>query len=139
MAIGILASILGGGAAEPIKAIGGIIDDLFTSDEERLDKKALLARLAQEPGKLQVQLNSIEAQHRSIFVAGWRPFIGWVCGVALGWNYILHPLLVWALLAFANDVPAPPQLSLGALMPVVLGLLGLGGLRTVEKLGGRTK
>jgi hypothetical protein len=132
--------MFGGGIAEPIKAVGNIIDDLFTSDEERLDKKAVLLRIAQRPGFVQAEINKVEAAHRSIWVAGWRPFIGWVCGAALAWNYIVHPLAVWLLLAFGDGtVLAPPQLSLGALMPVVLGLLGLGTLRTVEKSLGKAK
>lgn len=140
MAFGILASILGGGIAEPIKAIGAIVDNVFTSDDERLTHKEILARITMEPAKMQVELNKIEAQHRSKFVAGWRPFIGWVCGVALAWNYIAHPLAIWLLLAFSDgSIPAPPQLSLGELMPVIFSLLGLGTLRTGEKLAGRAK
>jgi hypothetical protein len=140
MALGILSSMFGGGIAEPIKAVGNIIDDLFTSDEERLDKKAVLLRIAQRPGFVQTEINKVEAQHRSVFVAGWRPFIGWVCGAALAWNYLVHPLAVWALLAFGDGTtPAPPQLSLGELMPVVMGLLGLGTIRGIEKLAGKAK
>jgi hypothetical protein len=68
--------ILGGGVAEPVKAVGAILDYLFTSDEERLDKEQALLRLAQRPNLVPAKINKIEAQHRSIFVAGWRPFIG---------------------------------------------------------------
>ncbi len=136
----ILASLFGGGIAEPIKAIGSIVNNVFTSDDERLTHKEILTRIALEPSKMQVELNKIEAQHRSVFVAGWRPFIGWVCGMALAWNYLAHPLGVWLLLAFTDGtIPPPPQLSLGELMPVVMGLLGLGSIRMVEKLNGRTK
>ncbi len=132
--------MFGGGITEPLKAVGNIVDDLFTSDDERLSHEEVLTRLAQKPGLVQAEINKVEAQHRSIFVAGWRPFIGWVCGAALAWNYILHPLFSWATVAFMESPPIPPPtLSLGELMPVVLGLLGLGALRTVEKAGGKAK
>ena len=64
----------------PVEAVGNVLDALFTSDKERLDKKAVLARIAQQPRLIQGEINKIEAAHKSVFVAGWRPFIGWVCG-----------------------------------------------------------
>ena len=84
----ILETLFGARAAQPIEAVGRVIDDLFTSDEERLGKEALLTRLAQRPALAQIEVNRIEAQHRSVFVAGWRPFIGWICGAALAWNFV---------------------------------------------------
>ena len=136
---GFLASLFGGAAAQPIEAIGGVLDGLFTSEEERLDRQALLARLAQRPGLAQMEVNRIEAQHRSVLVAGWRPFIGWICGAALAYNFVLRDLLVWGLALWAPGVPAPAALQLEHLMTVLLSLLGLGGLRTFEKIGGRAK
>ena len=81
----------------PIEAVGNVLDALFTSDKERLDKKAVLARIAQQPTLVQGEINKIEAAHKSVFVAGWRPFIGWVCGLALFYNFIARDLMVWAL------------------------------------------
>ena len=72
----------------PIEAVGNVLDALFTSDKERLDKKTVLARIAQQPTLVQGENNKIEAAHKSVFVAGWRPFIGWVCGLALFYNFI---------------------------------------------------
>lgn len=136
----ILGSILGGGVAQPIEAVGNVLDKLFTSDGEKLDKEAILTRLAQQPNLAQIELNKIEAQHRTIFVAGWRPFIGWVCGVALAYVFILRDLLAWGLTMYqVGDVVPPPTLAIEDLMTVLLALLGLGGLRTVEKLNGRAK
>ena len=126
-------------AAEPINAIGNVLDGLFTSDEEKLDKKIIMQRLALEPGKLQVELSKIEASHRSIFVAGWRPFIGWVCGVALLYNFILRDILAWALRIAEVATEAPPELAMEHLMTILMGILGLGSYRTIEKLGGKTK
>ncbi len=84
----------------------------------------------------QLEINKMEAQHSSIFVAGWRPAIGWVCGVALAWNFVVQPLLLWGAWIFpeiAPDISSAPKLDTDELMTVLLGMLGLGGLRTYEK------
>ena len=90
----------------------------------------------------QLDINKEEAKHVSIFVAGWRPAIGWICGIGLLWNFIVQPILMW--IAFMNpgatDLLLAPRLELGELMTLLLGMLGLGGLRTYEKrLGIDTK
>jgi hypothetical protein len=84
----------------------------------------------------QLEINKQEASHPSIFVAGWRPFIGWVCGVALVWNFIIQPLLLWIAWMMPElgiDMSTAPKLDSGELMTVLLGMLGLGGLRTYER------
>lgn len=86
----------------------------------------------------QLEVNSVEAAHRSIFVAGWRPAIGWVGVVGLSYAYILYPLLSFVLLANGYTGDLPPRLDDG-LMELTLGMLGLGGLRTWEKHKGITK
>ncbi len=87
---------------------------------------------------LNAQVNAQEAQHRSIFVAGWRPFTGWICGLALGYTYILYPFMV-ALAAY-NGVEAEfPVLNTNELLPVLFGMLGLGGMRTYEKMKDKAK
>lgn len=125
---------LGGeAAAAPITAVGNVLDALFTSDDERLDKQALLTKLAQQPNLAQVELNKVEAGHRSIFVAGWRPAIGWVCAIGLSMTFIINPILQWLT---AKPGPALPN---DIILELVLGLLGLGALRTFEKLKGKAK
>ena len=84
--------------------------------------------------ELQAEINKMEAQHRTIFVAGWRPFIGWVCGVALAYNFVLRDMLVWQM----GAETAPPALQMEHLMTVLIGMLGLGGMRTFEKLKDKT-
>lgn len=126
-------------ATEPIEAVGNVLDALFTSDKERLDKKAVLARIAQKPSMVQGEINKIEAAHKSVFVAGWRPFIGWVCGLALFYNFILRDMMVWALMLSRADTPPPPVLHIDVLTTILYALLGLGGMRTFEKLQGRAK
>lgn len=84
----------------------------------------------------QLEINKTEAQHTSIFVAGWRPAIGWICGVALAWNFVIQPLMLWGAWMFpelAPDISTAPKLDTDELMTVLLGMLGLGGLRTYEK------
>jgi len=83
--------------------------------------------------ELQAEINKVEAQHRSMFVAGWRPFIGWICGIAFAFHYIVMPLL----LAYTDMKPI--EFDTNSLFTVLMGMLGLGGLRTYEKLKDKTK
>ena len=126
-------------ATEPKEAWGNVLDVLFTSDKERLDKKAVLARIAQQPSLVQGEINKVEAAHKSVFVAGWRPFIGWVCELALFHNFITRDLMVWGLALTGGDVPPPPPLHLDVLTTILYALLGLGSMRTFEKVQGRAK
>ena len=80
--------------------------------------------------EIQTKINEVEAKHRSVFVAGWRPFIGWVCGIALAYNFIIRDLFIWVI----DPETVPPALQMEHLMTVLFGMLGLGGLRTYEKL-----
>ena len=83
----------------------------------------------------QSKINEVEAAHSSIFVAGWRPFVGWTCGVAFAYHYIVQPMWQFAAALFGNSV-ALPAFPMESLMTVLLGLLGVGGLRTYEKYRG---
>ena len=83
----------------------------------------------------QIQLNKQEAAHKNIFVAGWRPFVGWTCGVALAYHFILEPVIVFVL-ALYNIQLTLPQFDMASLLTVLMGMLGLGGLRTYEKMKG---
>jgi len=85
--------------------------------------------------EIQTKINELEAQHRTVFVAGWRPFIGWVCGVALAYNFVIRDLFIWAI----KPESIPPALQMEHLMTVLLGMLGLGGLRTYEKIKDKVK
>lgn len=132
--MGWFSKIFGGEAtAAPIEAVFKGLDALVTSDDERAAAELLKQKALQEPGKLQVELNKIEAQHRSVFVAGWRPFIGWVCGVGLAFVFVINPLIQWV-----SNKPGP-DMPLESLMELIIALLGLGALRTYEKKIGRTK
>ena len=98
-------------------------------------ERKLEAELASHLAKIdiaQLEVNKTEAAHRSSFVAGWRPFVGWSCGVSLAWSYICQPVLTFALVQAGYGVELP-ALDMSQMMPVLMGLLGLGGLRTFEK------
>jgi hypothetical protein len=136
----IFGTLVGGGLSQPIEAVGKVLDKLFTSDDEKLTREEALTRLAQAPELAQIELNRVEAAHRTVFVAGWRPFVGWVCGAALAYNFILRDLIAWLMaIAAPPTVPLPPALQMEHLITVLLGLLGLGTLRTVEKIGRAAK
>jgi len=79
--------------------------------------------------KYQTEINKMESQHRSVFVSGWRPFTGWICAIALAYNFVIRDLLIWAL----KIQEVPPALQMDHLMTVLFGMLGLGGFRTFEK------
>lgn len=87
----------------------------------------------------QLAINQVEASSESPFVSCWRPFVGWVCGASLAWNFVALPLLNFALTAAGVHLPPLPTLAVDTLMPVLLGMLGLGGLRTFEKIQGANK
>lgn len=98
-----------------------------------LQKLAIDADLA----KGQLQVNAVEAASASVFVAGWRPAVGWVCVIGLLYTFLLRPLLSWA--SGIADIPVPPQLDMGDLFTLLAGMLGLGSMRTFEKLNGVAK
>jgi hypothetical protein len=116
---------------------------LFTSDDERNAAKAVMQKLAQHPSELQVELNKVEATNRSIFVAGWRPWIGWVCGMALFTYYIpqyLMASILWTMTCWkTGSLVAYPITDIKDLTQLLIGMLGLATLRTTEKFGNKTK
>lgn len=87
----------------------------------------------------QMGVNAEEAKHPSIFVSGWRPFIGWVCGIALAYNYLVLPNILWAVAIWMPDVSPPPALEMGELMTLLFGMLGMGTLRSYDKKQGTAR
>jgi len=112
--------------------------DKFIEDK---DKKAQLAheiatmseRHANEVVKAQLEINKTEAQHSSVFVSGWRPAIGWVCCLGMAGNFLIIPFVNMALELMETGVLVP-MIELDIMMPVLMGMLGLGAMRTVEKV-----
>ena len=136
--LGIIQGILGGGQGGALKTISKVIDDLHTSDEEKLDKKILMQRLQQKLAEKQLDVNAKEAGHRSIFVSGWRPFIGWCGGFALAFEFILSPGIEWYS-KFAGLNLTAPEIQTGPLLAIVTSMLGVAGMRSFEKAKGLTK
>jgi hypothetical protein len=130
-----------------IQALIGPVTSLLDKFIEDKDQKAKLAHEvatmaqthAQELARGQLEINKAEAQHRSIFVAGWRPFLGWCLSFAMAWHFVLAPMTLFICSAFEIYVPDLPVFDMDSLMTVLLGMLGLGGLRTAEKIKGVTK
>ena len=126
-----------------IGPVAGLLDK-FIEDKDQKNKLAheiatISEKHAQELAKGQLEVNKVEASHRSALVAGWRPFIGWVCGVALAWHFVLAPVIIFIAAWLNVTLPALPEFDMGSLMTVLMGMLGLGGLRTFEKHKGLTK
>jgi len=128
---------------DPITAgldvFGKVIDKIFPDKSQADAAKAHLLEM-QINGDLQLALgqqatNTVEAGSASIFVAGWRPFIGWVCGMGCAWNWIGLPIakMVIALLGYTVVLQ---MADLSEMMPLLLGMLGIGGMRTLEKIKG---
>jgi len=105
------------------EGIGGLSKDLREAIKgKELDPEKLI--------ELQTKINEMEAQHRTVFVAGWRPFIGWICGIALAYNFIIRDILIF----FIGNERVPEALQMEHLMTVLMGMLGLGAFRTFEKV-----
>lgn len=100
-----------------------------TSEFQQLDAQVKLAQA-------QTDVNKVEGANTNIFIAGWRPFIGWVCGTGLAVQFLIGPLFTWVA-ALAGHAVAFPSLDMGTLITLLAGMLGLGGMRTVEKLNGK--
>ena len=130
-----------------VSSLVGPVTGLLDKFIEDKDQKAKLAheiatmaeKQAHEANMAQVEVNKAEAQHRSLFVAGWRPFVGWICAVALGYHFVLHPIILFGAGWAGVEIPELPSFDMDSLMTVLLGMLGLGGLRSYEKAKGLAK
>ena len=131
-----------------IPLIGELLKVVIPNPKEAADAKQKLAQMMQD-GELaylnadmqvllaQLAVNATEATSPSLFKSGWRPAVGWVCVAAFAWNYLLSPMMASLLTIFGHPV-TPSLLDMSEMMPILMGLLGLGGMRTFEKLKGKT-
>ena len=128
-------------ALDPVSALldigGKVLDRVLPDPAQQAAAKLELMKL-QQNGELaqitgQMDINKVEAASSSLFVSGWRPGIGWVCGLGFAVQFVIGPLAEWGS-ALAGHPVKFPQMDTGTMMPLLLGMLGLGGLRTAEKL-----
>jgi hypothetical protein len=128
---------------DPITALldigGKVIERIFPDPTQAAQAKLELYKL-QQSGELaqitgQMEINKTEAANASVFVSGARPFIMWICGFGLAMQFIVSPLLTWGAALLGKTIALPP-LDMGTLLTLLLGLLGLSGMRTFEKLNG---
>ena len=123
------------GVDDAIAAGLKVLDKFIPDPAAKAQAEAALRSSLQQWDAQQNKINEVEAQSSSLFVAGWRPCVGWVCCAALSWTYILQPIAAFTL-AQLGYLTALPRLDMGELMPILIGMLGLGGLRTFEKVRG---
>lgn len=129
-----------------LPVIGTLLDKFFPNPSEAAEAKLKLMQMAQT-GELaqldadmklalgQMEVNKVEAGSADPFTSRWRPFIGWICGSALAWNYILRPAILTGCQIAGHPVALPPA-EMTELMPLLFAILGLGAFRTTEKIKG---
>ena len=123
------------GIDDAITAALRVLDKFIPDPEAKAKAEGELRSSLQLWDKGQTDINAVEAANTNLFVSGWRPFIGWVCGIALAYQYVAAPLLMWIASSLHIALSAPPKLD-GTLWELVFALLGMGGLRTFEKVKG---
>ena len=121
-----------------IDPISNILDKFVADKDLKQKLEHELKTELHRANMAQIEVNKEEAKHRTVFVAGWRPFTGWVCATALAYHFILEPVIVFVLALYDIQLTLP-QFDMAALLTVLMGMLGLGGLRTYEKKQGLTK
>jgi hypothetical protein len=130
-------------ALDPLTAVfdfgGKLIDRMWPDPSQAATAKLELIKL-QQSGDLaqmtgQLEINKVEAANANIFVSGWRPAIGWVCALALLYQYLVRPLAVAVFAAVGHPLPTMPGLDEN-LWQLMMAMLGMGGLRTFEKVQG---
>ncbi len=128
--MGLLKKILGG--SDIVRDIGDAIDKNIVNDEERMDAH-------RKWDELQTQVNLEEARHRSVFIAGWRPFLGWSFSIGISLHVVIMPMVQWVLLVCGVEKIPLPEFPLEIMLELIFGMLGMAGLRTYEKFKGLTK
>jgi hypothetical protein len=126
-----------------IGPVTGLLDKFIPDADERAKLAHEIATMAEkqahELALAQIEVNKAEASSGSVFKGGWRPFIGWVCGIAFLYHFVLQPLLLFMIVVVGVQLPTLPEFDMGTLLTVLGGLLGLGSLRTFEKTRGVAK
>jgi len=130
--------------ADPISAGLGLLDTFigkFVKDKDLAVQLKADARSEEFQGNLallmgQIKINMVEAAHKSIFVAGWRPYVGWICGTGVGIKFIIMPIAEFIVILVVAEPPDFPEFNIAELLTLLGGMLGFGALRTFEKVKG---
>lgn len=123
------------GIGSVIESVGKVAEHFVTTDKEKMALELESRKIDQQIDMAQIGVNKMEAQSGSLFVSGWRPFIGWICGFALAYAAILYPFIQFVTTYFGYNGKFP-EIDTTITMQVLFGLLGLGGMRTYEKSKG---
>jgi len=136
-------ALTGGVVDKALDMVDKLIPDKTKANELKMQLETLrvtqdheLEMAENQLAQAQIEVNKAEATNPSIFVSGWRPFIGWVCGTGIAYAFIIHPMALFAASFTTVDLSRMPSLDVGTLMSLVLSMLGIAGLRTVEKTQG---
>jgi len=139
MGVNILKWLVGGGSKNIVDAVKDVADEFITTEEERLEYELKKKELELKEKEIDTEVikkihetNIQEAKHPNWFVAGWRPFIGWVAGIALLYIYVIAPFFHSIAKAMGKEFPLP-EVDIGLLVNLILGMLGLAWMRTLEK------
>ena len=126
-----------------IEPVTGLLDKVIEDKDQKAKLAHEIATMADNHAHqlalAQIEVNKAEAASNSTFKGGWRPFVGWVCGTAFAYHFVIQPLAIFVLAYYGLEVPDLPEFDMGQLMTVLMGMLGLGGLRSFEKYKGVSK
>jgi len=115
-----------------IKPVSDILDKFVADKDLKLKLSHELEKEIVSLNRAQIELNKVEAAHENVFVAGWRPFIGWACGIALVYHFLLEPIIQYILIILGADFKTP-EFDFSQLSTIVMAMLGMSSLRTYEK------
>ena len=133
--MGILSALIG----PAIELAGKFIADKDQAAKLAHELSTMADKHSHEALLAQIEVNKAEAASGSVFKGGWRPFIGWVCGAAFAYHFVLQPFILFGVAVAGVAIPELPSFDMSSLMTVMLGMLWLGGLRSYEKKQGLTK
>ena len=142
--MGFLGDITLGGVKGLMEGAGSLAKDLRSAitgeigPEQKAVIELKLTEIEALSQQAQIEVNKIEAQHPNIFVSGWRPFVGWICGIGVFYHFIGFSLLQWTVAIFKLNI-VPPSLETEGLLTLIFALLGVGSMRTFEKLKGAAR
>lgn len=119
-----------------VSKLAAYIPDPEARAKAEAEATTQMLNFVSDQNKAQLSVDQAEANNKNVFVAGWRPFIGWVCGAVLCWNFIGLPLANWLLIMVQPNASMIPSIPVGDLMPVLMSMLGMGAMRSYDKAKG---